>query len=187
MKTIFRLPKTINLLLVIFLLSMGISCKGQKEDDKNFAGSSKRTDICQLITKDDIRSVFELSDEIEINQKKSKNAICSYGWRTPGEKFIFYSLKLNFARGGKRTNNQIDAIWESQNKKLYNRHNLQKVSGVGDRASWSDLGGGQLRVAANGSIFYVSFSVTPKKESPMDTKAMIGNASTIAKHVIKKM
>lgn len=133
-------------LFLIFLITMGTFCTGQKEDNENFAGSSKRDDICQLLSKADIQSVFALSDEIE--QKETKNAVCSYKW-----------------------------------------HNLQNVSGVGDKASWSDLGGGQLRVAFDGSIFYVSLTVTVLhgEDDSMDTQAMIDKTSALAKKVIKRM
>ncbi|SHF57666.1 hypothetical protein SAMN05444483_101649 [Salegentibacter echinorum] len=51
--------------MIVFILSIGTSCKDQKreeskenlndqmdqlENDESFAGSSKRTDICQLLT-----------------------------------------------------------------------------------------------------------------------------------------
>jgi len=201
MKTIFTLPKTLRLLMLIFLLNTGISCKDQKnqkdlneqidqlEDDESFAGSSKRDDICELLKIDDIRSVFELSDAAEIDQDETKGAICSYEWEASGEKYMYYTVSLNFARGGNRTSSQIDAIWEDQNKKLYERHELQEVSNVGDKASWSKLGGGQLRVAANGYIFYVSHSVMvmPGEDKPKDTQGMIDKTKDVAKRVIKRM
>lgn len=201
MKIFFKLPKTLTLRMLIFLIITGVSCKDHKyqeekvqmEDDESFAGSSKREDICQLLTEDNIRSVFELSNEIEIEQSESHETICSYGWWAPNIEHFYYSVSLNFARGGKRTNSQIDAIWKSQNEALYDRHQLQDVSGVGDKASWSKLGGGQLRVASNGSIFYVSLKLTKTtsldkdKKSPMDTQAMIDKASALAKKVIDRM
>jgi hypothetical protein len=160
MKTAFTLSKITNLMLVFFLISTGISCKDQNnqktkiEDDMSFAGSSKRDNICQLIDKEDVQSIFGLSDEISIKQKESKSAVCSYEWTAKSEKILVYTLMLNFARGEKRNNSQIDAVWKGQNTGVYSKHNLQKVSCLGDKASWSDLGGGQLRVAANGYIFF---------------------------------
>lgn len=106
---------------------------------------------------------------------------------------MYYSVSLNFARGEKRTASQIDGVWKSQNEALYNRHQLQDVSGVGDKASWTVLGGGQLRVAAKGLIFYVSVSLThptsleKNKNNPKDTQVMIDKASALAKIVIKKL
>lgn len=200
----FKLPRIFSLLMLVFLLITGISCKDQKsqeskkdlnnqidqlEDDKNFAGSSKREDICKLLTKDDLRSVFNLSDAIKIEQKQTKKAICSYGWEASKEKFMKFSVMLNFASGGKRTANQLDKAWEKQNQTVYKKRNLQKVSGVGDKASWSDLGGGQLRVATNGYIFYVSHSimVMPGEDKPNDTQGMIEKTKTLAKKVIARM
>lgn len=204
MKIIFNLSKITNLLLIVFILSIGISCKDQKsgeieenlndqmdqlENDESFAGSSKRDDICQLLTKDDIRSVFQLSDSIELKQEKDRDAICSYNWEASGEKFMKYTVILNFASGGKRAANQLDKAWEKQNQTVYKKRNLQKVSGVGDKASWSDLGGGQLRVASNGYIFYVSHSimVMPGENKPNDTQGMIDKTKTLAKQVIQRI
>lgn len=202
MKTTSKLPKALVFLMLVTLISTGVSCKDQNtktdstvkiEDDENYGGSSKREDICQLFNEDDVRSVFDLSEEVEIEQTESKNAICSYGWWSPDEEYLYYSVSLNFASGEKRTHNQIDAVWEGQNEDLYNRHQLQEVSGVGDKASWSNLGGGQLRVASNGFIFYVSLTIThatsldKNKESPLDTQTMIDKTSALAKQVIKNM
>lgn len=198
MKMLFTLLKSTNLLLAIFLIGLGVSCKDQKtpldqidnlENDKSFAGSSKRDDICQLLTESDIQSVFALSDTIEIEQNETKSAICSYKWEASGKKDRYYSVSLNFARGEKRTNSQINAVWKDQNEKIYKEHNLQEISDVGDKASWSKLGGGQLRVAANGYIFYVSHSVMvmPAEDKPEDTQGMIDKTSALAKRVIKRM
>lgn len=204
MKTLFKLSRSIKFLLAICLISLLVSCKEKEtqdgklkkleqteklEDDESFAGSSKRKDICQLLTKADIRSVFELSDVEEIKQNKIKSAICSYKWEVSGETTLFYSFSLNFARGEKRNSSQINAVWRNQNDKLYKRHNLQEVSGVGDKATWSKLGGGQLRVAAKGYIFYVSHSVMvmPGNDKPDDTKTMIDKTKKLAKLVINRM
>ena len=197
MKTI---PKIINLLLIILLIGASTACKDHKaskinstapinklEDDKSFAGSSKREDICNFFDKEDVRLAFDVSDEIEIEQKESKSTICSYDWIANRETMLVYSLSLNFARGEKRSNGQIDAVWKSQNTGVYSKHNLQKVSGLGDKASWSDLGGGQLRVAANGYIFYVSLMALPSKNNPLSKKDMIDKTSVLAKQVIKRM
>lgn len=201
MRKLFLLPKITNLLLIIFLIGLGVSCKDQKtqksqldqienlEDDESFAGSSKRNDICELLTKSDIRSVFELSDNLEIKQAETKDAICTYKWETSGEIDKFYSVSLNFARGKKRSNSQIDTVWESQNESVYKKHDLLDISDVGDKASWSKLGGGQLRVAANGYIFYVSHSVMvmPGEDKAEDVQGMIDKTSALAKRVIERM
>lgn len=199
MKTIQVKLKTLILLVLVSFIF--ISCgndkkEGQKdlkkqmdelEDDNSFAGSSKRDDICKLLTKKDILSAFELSEEIEIKQSEDRNAICSYKWQTMDEKYN--TVMLNFASGGKRTKSQIDKAWKKQNKSVYKKHKPQNVSDVGDRASWSGLGGGQLRVAADGYIFYVSHSVMvmPGEEKPKDTQGMIDKTSTLAKQVIERM
>ena len=186
MKSLFKIA---SLLLAFLVIQVMISCKNQKakENDENFAGLSRRDDICNLLKKEDIQSVFELSKELKIEQRKEEKAICFYGWKTASDQFLYYSVTLNFAQGKKRTKSQIDATWKGQYDRLYHRHQMQEVSNVGDKASWSQLGGGQLRVASHGFIFYVSLSVTPSKDNPMDTKKMIARASTLAELVIDRM
>lgn len=204
MKTLFKLSRTTKIMLAVFLISISVSCKDKKtqkdqpkqldqieelENEESFAGSSKRKDICQLITEEDVRGVFSLSDNVEIKQKKNRSSSCSYDWEATGEKFERYTVLLNFAKGKKRTNSQIDKIWENQNSTVYKNRELQKVSGVGDKATWSNLGGGQLRVSSDGFIFYVSHSVMvmPGKDKPNDTKAMIDKAKKLAKLVINRV
>lgn len=193
MKNHFSLTTVGSFLLVLFIFSTGVSCKDQRnqknqlEDDESFAGSSKRDDLCNLMKEDDIRSVFNLSDEIEIEQSEDKSASCSYQWEISDEKNLYYSVTLNFASGGKRTSKQIDAAWKGQNESVYADKNLQKVADVGDQASWSELGGGQLRVASDGHIFYVSISVIPGLKKILPTQELIDKASVLAKKVIQRM
>ncbi|MDQ7916584.1 hypothetical protein RBU60_03275 [Mesonia sp. MT50] len=186
MKSLFKIE---SLLLAFLVIQMMISCKNQKakENDENFTGSSRRDDICNLLKKEDIQSVFEVSKELKIEQREEEKAICFYGWKAAGDEFLYYSVTLNFARGEKRTKSQIDALWKGQYDRLYHRHELQEVTHVGDKASWSKLGGGQLRVASHGFIFYISLSVTPSKDNPMNTKKMITKASSLAELVIDRM
>lgn len=81
---------------------------------------------------------------------------------------------------------EIDKVWETQNKFL-EKHNPQEVWGIGDKASWSEMGGGQLRVAADGYIFFVSFYITPRKDNPLEAQEMIDKTKSLANRVIKKM
>ncbi|SHF57639.1 hypothetical protein SAMN05444483_101648 [Salegentibacter echinorum] len=128
-----------------------------------------------------------MNDDVELIQKESRGSICSYEW-TSKDQTVFYTVSLNFARGKKRTNSQIDAAWKGQNNGVYKKWQPKEVSDVGDRASWSDLGGGQLRVAANGYIFYVSYSARViRGEKLDDTQEMIDKTSTLAKKVIERM
>lgn len=99
---------------------------------------------------------------------------------------MFYSIKLNFSKGNRRSSSEIDKVWETQNKFL-EKHNPQEVWGIGDKASWSEMGGGQLRVAADGYIFFVSFYITPRKDNPLEAQEMIDKTKSLANRVIKKM
>lgn len=172
-----------SIFLILFSLT---ACEQEEKNQGNYMGSSQRDDIDQLLTKDDIRSTFELADQVEIEHNVKRSAISSFDWESPEQERLFYSVKLNFARGDRRNNSQIDNVWESQNK-MYKKHNPQEVSGVGEKATWSELGGGQLRVTANGYIFYVSFFITPKKENPLTTQQMIDKTSAMAEIVINRM
>lgn len=199
MKNKFKFQKTVALLMFFSLFIIGVSCNDKKseknlkdqidnlEDDGNFAGSSKRDDICELMNKDDIMDVFGLSEENELEQKSSHGTICSYDWRVNKEEPTFFTASLNFARDGKHTDSQIDAIWKGQNDGIFKKHHPEKVSDVGDKASWSDLGGGQLRVAEDGYIFYVSLSIMYGNKNMMDKKEMIDKTKILAKRVIERM
>lgn len=194
----------ISSLLLIIIMTIGVSCKDNNdpkkqikkldqiddlEDDESFAGSSKRKDICLLITESDIREIFALDNDVKIEQKKNRSASCTYKWESSDGNRMFYRVSLNFAKGEKRSKNQIDKIWENQNNTVYKKRELQKISGVGDKASWSDLGGGQLRVSNNGYIFYVSHSimVMPGEDKPKNTQEMINRTKDLASRVIAEM
>lgn len=199
MKTIFKLQKSVALLMFFSLFILGASCNDKKseknlkdqidklEDDENFAGSSKREDICELLNKDDIMEVFALSEENELKQKSSHGTICQYDWSINKGTMTLFSASLNFARGGQHTNSQIGAIWEGQNNGVYKKWNPKEVSGVGDKASWTDLGGGQLRVTADGYIFYVSLSIMYGNKDLMDKNEKIEKTKILAKRVIERM
>ncbi|EGV42319.1 hypothetical protein BZARG_2553 [Bizionia argentinensis JUB59] len=187
MKTISKLPKATYLLLFLFLISVATSCKKEEKNKGSYFGSSQREDISKLITKEDIRSIFELDNDHEIEHKEKKSAISSFDWEMPSDKKLFYSVKLNFARGDRRSSSVIDKIWEGQSKSVYQEKGLQEVSDVGDKASWSTMAGGQLRVTADGYLFFVSFFVNPKKDNPLSKDEMIDKASALAKQVIKRM
>ncbi|SEA35044.1 hypothetical protein [Psychroflexus halocasei] len=108
-------------LVLIVTLS---SC--QEEKKGSYFGSSQRDDIGELITKENIRDVFDLSNDVVIEKKVKKDAITSYDWESPETKKLFYSIKLNFSKGNRRSSSKIDKVWETQNKFL-EKHNPQEV------------------------------------------------------------
>ncbi|TYB79778.1 hypothetical protein [Bizionia myxarmorum] len=187
MKTLAKLPKVTQLLLFLFLISVASSCKEEEKNKGSYLGSSQRDDISKLITETDIRTIFDLNKDIEIEHKEKKSAISSFDWKMPSEHKLFYGVKLNFARGDRRSASEIEKIWEFQNEKVYKKNGFQEVSGVGDIATWSKIGGGQLRVSNNGYIFFVSFFVTPNKDNPLSTDEMIDKTTALAQQVVKKM
>lgn len=184
MKTLFPFPKTINLILVIVFISLGTSCKDKKSNKK---GSYDGSSSCELITADNIRSVFDLGNNIEIEQTKKLKEICYYKWQSPNGEKLKYTVRFAFARWAEKSATEMDKTWKSQNKAIYKKHNLQKIPGVGDKASWSDYENGQLRVAADGYMFYISIYIKPKDKNSMDTQEMTDKAVALAKHVVKNM
>jgi|AntDeeMinimDraft_4_1070355.scaffolds.fasta_scaffold05592_1 hypothetical protein len=195
MKSKFESPKILTFLMLIFLISTGVSCKDQKnqksqkvriEDDESFADSNRSDEICQLLTKDDIRSVFELDDQMKIYQEKQKsNKECYYRWK-PSKKRITYFVSLNFVSGDRRTSSEIDKVWKIQSN-FTKKHNPRAVSGVGEKASWSDLYGGRLSVIAKGYVLNIFISVRPEKDSPLGDQDRIDKAKALAKQVIERI
>lgn len=195
MKTIFELPKMLNFLMIVLLTSTGVSCKDQKnqEDQKvqieegaSSAAANRPDEICQLLTEDDIRSVFELNEEVKINQEKQKsNKKCYYSWK-PSKTRISYFVNLSFVSGDRRTSSEIEEVWRVQST-FSQEHNPREVSGVGDKASWSDLYGGRLSVMAKGYILNIFISVVPEKKSPLSDQERIDKAKVLAKKVIERI
>lgn len=184
MKNISNAPKIITFLLVFFLICLGTSCKDKKSDYK---GSYDGSNSCELITADDIRSVFNLNNTVEIEQTKKLKEVCYYKWQSSTQNSFHYSVRFTFSRWKQKSASEMNKTWESQNKSVYNDRNLQKVNGVGDKASWSDQVHGQLRVTEDGYFFYISIYVEPKNESHMKTQDLIEKTSALAKRVIEKM
>lgn len=185
MKRSLKKIRNINLIVCLVLIVTISSCQEEKNKGSYF-GSSQRDDITKLITKEDVQDVFNLSNDVAIEKKVKKDAITSYDWESPETKNLFYSIKLNFSKGNRRSRSEIDEVWETQDKFL-EKHNPQEISDIGDKASWSEIGGGQLRVAANGYIFFVSFYITPKKDNPLMADEMINKTKALAEKVIKRM
>lgn len=130
--------------------------------------------------------MFDLDDEVKINQQKQKsNKKCYYDWK-PSEKRISYFVNLSFVSGDRRTRSEIDEVWRVQSG-FSEKHNPRGVSGVGDKASWSDHHGGNLCVIAKGYIFNIDFSIIPEKNSPLDDQARIDKARDLAKQVIERI
>lgn len=170
-------------LLVLSLLFLATACKdGKKSTPENKSGSAERTDLCELLNEDLIKTTFNLSSEVVLKKDDGKN-ICSYEWSVNDG---WYSISLNFARGGQRSDSSAQAVWESQNKGIYADKNMQEVTGVGDKATWSNLGGSQLRVLYDGYIFYISLMDYPD-DPAMTTQKMIEKLTLIAEGVIEQL
>lgn len=172
---------TLGILFFSIAFLMG-ACKSDDSEGPR-SGAEERGDLCELLNEDLVRETFGISPNI-VFEKENEDILCSYGW-TEEDTNIFYSISLNFATGGQRDAAAAQAVWESQNEGVYKDKDMQEVSGVGDRATWSTLGGGQLRVLADGYIFYVSLWAYPgDSENGMSTAEMIEKSSIIANAII---
>src|SRR5699024_2869961 len=65
---------------------------------------------------------------------------------------------------------ELNAMWDSQNENVYKDKDMEEVPEVGNKASWSTLGGGQLRVVANKYMFYISLSGGEIQAIPGETE-----------------
>lgn len=157
-----------------------------------------RDNLGDLLTEEMVRRVFDIPSKVKV-EADIKDYICSYDWNEDKEDknlMLSYSVGLNFGNKKTMTQKQINAIWESQNNGVYKEKNLESVSGVGDKASWSTLGGGQLRVASKGDLFYISLRSTKMDLSdPMGTMnqpvwtkdVAIEKSKVLAKEIIAKL
>lgn len=187
------------LFLTCFVLMLFSCNSNQKQKDTLKDTKAKvidltgREDLCSLLDEQTVRTVFKVPDSIEFKTKDDKS-ICSYSWTLENEKTAFYKISLNFANKVPKSQEALTSIWDSQNKSLYNKkeREMESIDNLGDAASWSNLGGGQLRVHAAGYIFYISLSaqeLQPKGvlKSNMPKNEMIEKASLLAQNIIKKL
>lgn len=169
-------------------------CGSSEDKEETYMGSLIRSDLCELLQESDVREVYELADTVEIEQKPKAHGnglyICSYEWTDPASAGVFHFSALNFSGVGKVSSSEANEVWETQNDRIYNDHGLQSVENVGSKASWSTLGGGQLRVYAKKYIFFVEASrmvITEGDVPPFTTEEKIAIASELAQRIIDRM
>lgn len=157
-----------------------------------------RDNLDELLTEEMVRRVFGIADKVDVKQYFS-DYILSYKWKgnTSGNNLIqTYSVGINFSASKPMSKEAVDVIWESQNKNLYKNKNLQNVTGIGYKASWSTLGGGQLRVATDSDIFYLSITSHEMDKTDLtgtmnnkawETSYMIDKGKILAQEIISKL
>ncbi len=190
-----------NILLILCLNLILFSCNSkQKQKDVLTDAKEKvtqltgREDLCSLLDEQTIRTVFQVPDSIDF-KKKDNPRICSYSWTEEMDKPAYYRVSLNFANKEPKSPEALTSIWNSQNESLYNKEEreMESVNGVGNAASWSTLGGGQLRVNAEGYIFYISLKAQKFESlggsliSSIQKKESIELATDLAQRIIKKL
>ena len=124
------------------------ACESNAENDSAEAVAAVPEDLCELLNEDLVKFTFNLSEDM-VFEKSDSETICMYDWSNDAVN-VFYSVSLNFAPGGQRSEADAMQVWKSQNEGVYEGKSLKEVAGVGDKASWSTLGGGQLRVLYDG-------------------------------------
>lgn len=117
------------------------------------AEATGRDNLCELLTPQLVRSAFELSEDVKLENKDS-DIICSYTWEQDGRTF---DASLNFSSAKPMSASAAKAQWDKlAAMPMMVDKDLGPVAGVGEQAIWSDVAGGQLRVLAKGNVFYVS-------------------------------
>src|SRR5690606_25694430 len=134
MKKMLRSSKITSFLWVIFLVGLGASCQDKKDVSEN-KESYEGSNSCELITAENIRSIFNLGEDVEIKQTEKFRKVCYYTWQSQNEEKLHYSVRFAFARWAQKSATEIERTWANQNEAVYKEHNLQKVPGVGDKAS----------------------------------------------------
>lgn len=185
-------------LLFLFLIpALLIGC-GDKDEDAN---ADTLAEPCNYLTEALVKSTYGLSEDFPIENKPTygNNPICSYEWEIKKEEIIgteLFQVSLNFSTKGKVSNDQAEQDWEFQNENVYSQYDIEEVNNVGERATWTKLGHGQLRVLYKGYIFYVNTNyrvMQLKDEGPFheyvakDHEVMKERAITLAKAVIAKL
>jgi len=187
--------KSISLLLIasILLFSCG---ENEKKDSKE----SNKLDMASILTEKMVRETFNVGDTVtlepDLGSSMAKNYI-QYKWEMDSSEKVlyYYSVTLNFSNGTPLPQSNLDAIWDSQNENVYKNKDMENVSGVGRKASWSTLGGGQLRVVANKYLFYLSLSGGKIQVIPGETgtekvwpkKFRMKKGADLAKEIVNKL
>lgn len=158
--------------LIYLLIGAGLLFSAcQSSDKQNEPGRNKlseaiyavsektgRNNLKELLTEELVRKTFDIPNRTEV-KLSTEDYICTYEWEGDPKNeslLLSYRVSLNFGTKKRVDKNGINAIWESQNEGVYKDKHIQPVEGIGDKASWSSLGGGQLRVASGGDLFYLS-------------------------------
>lgn len=192
-----RYPFQKNVLFTFVFSILLMSC-GDKDDD---LASNSHSEPCNFLTEALVKSAYNLSANFEIETKPTygPHPICSYEWEIKKEEIVgseLFQVSLNFSTKGKVSNDQAEQDWESQNESVYSQYEIEEVSNVGERATWTKLGHGQLRVLYKGYIFYVNtnYRVMQLKDGGpfyefvvQDHEIMKEKAIVMAKAVIDKL
>jgi hypothetical protein len=190
-----------NTWIIIFFGLMLFSCNNKKKQEKTLKDAKEkvteltgRDDLCSLLDEQTVKEVFGVPDNIDF-EKKDNERICSYSWTVEKDKSSFYQVSLNFANKQAADKEILQEMWDQQNEAVYNKkeRKMEPVTNLGNTASWSNLGGGQLRVNAAGYIFFISVGAQRLEpnggglKSGMDKQEKIRKATVLARKIIKKL
>lgn len=117
------------------------------------AKTTGRDNLCDLLTPQLVKSVFSPPKGTEF-ENNDDETICSYSWQQDERTFM---ASLNFSSTKPMSAEAAQQQWDKlKSLPVTKKNDIEPVSGVGEKAVWSKLGGGQLRVLAKGNMFYVS-------------------------------
>lgn len=190
-KAIFPLYAVLGFLFVIY------SCSDSSSDSgKNGCHADSR----ELFSEKLLRTTFDIDDATEIEGKEGVAVDYKYKWdlnfSTDNHNVLYeYEIYFNFAFDCARES--LESTWQTQNEQVYDdRDDYQEISGVGKKASYSGLGGGQLRVMAKGYIFFLTLNShgTPQSQEAQaqdeylwSTEYKIEKGKELAQSIIDKL
>ncbi len=144
-------------ILLLFGLAMITSCASSAEK----TNQSPQIPAEDYFTEDIARRIFRIESFIPVDlTKDSKTGVISRSWELSrgGDEIERYRVNFHFESSSQMSQASIDKAWENQNKKLYKDYKILQVDDIAKKASWTDYEGGELRVATDDNIYYITMS-----------------------------
>lgn len=193
--------KTVLGAFLFFLLLMGSltlkSCSsdsGSKKKSNNKTAKTKITDYTDIYTEDLIRQVFDVDDDIPIEfEHKEKANMLTYKWETFNEdaEKLQFQVDFNAIDKEKLGTDDIDKIWEKQDRIIFKEYALTNVPNVGNKANWTEYGGGQLRFATDDNIYFITTNSYHLKQGELgtvwDRDNAIKKSKALAQEILKEL
>lgn len=183
--------------ILVALLFAFSGCSSDGSGGKEVSSSAKlnaeRPTAHTLVTEEMVRRVFRVEETIPITIENSSNSALSCTWEMSrgGEAMERYQVDFSFAQDQPLGIEGTETAWVEQERTLYADYGILVVQGVGKRATWTDLNGGQLRVDTEKDIFFVSPSsslINGDEQSDIwDVQYKMNKSMFLAKEVMQKL